>query len=204
MKSRREFLQMGVVALSLPIATGARAGTAASAPGQAKESAAVALYKVIFDTRFADSASFAEEAGRLGASIHGIRGDMTDLWYYDLDARWKKSPAAIAGLTAHGPLFCLEQLAWNHRMRVVFRGEHRYLPDGRVEHTFLGPESMVQRAGDLREGADWPSRIAGVIASCPSARAKTAQATITTVSRKAAQKDRETLFSWVIAPLSRA
>lgn len=209
MKSRREFLQMGLAALSLPIAAGAPA--AAGPPLQANElapkgpaPAPVQFYKVVFDARFADCVSFAEEAGRLGATIHGIRGDMTDLWYYDLDARWKKSPAAIAGLTAHGPLFCLEQLAWNHRMRVIFRAEHKYLADGSVEHSFSGPESMVQQASNLgQDRHDWPSRIADMIASCPSTRAKMAQAKVTTASRKSAQKNGETLFSWVIAPVSR-
>jgi hypothetical protein len=41
-----------------------------------------------------------------------------------LRAAWTKQPVAIAGLTAHGPLFCLERLAWDHGMRVVFRAEH--------------------------------------------------------------------------------
>ena len=55
--------------------------------------------------------------------MHGIRGDITDLWFHDLDPQWKKQPVAIAGLTAHGPLFCLERLAWDHGMRVVSRVE---------------------------------------------------------------------------------
>jgi hypothetical protein len=203
MKSRREFLQMGVAALSLPIAAGTKAAASPSVPSK-QATAPVQLYKVVFDTRFSDSVSFAEEAGRLGATIHGIRGDMTDLWYYDLDARWKKSPVAIAGLTAHGPLFCLEQLAWNHRMRVVFRAEHKYLPDGRVEHSITGPESMVLQTSSLRESHDWPSRIVGIIASCPSARAPMRQAKITTASRKSAPQENETFFSWVIAPVKRA
>jgi hypothetical protein len=205
MKSRREFLQMGVAALSLPIAAGKGvAATPSAKPNQTAPSgpAPVPVYKIIFDTRFADSVSFAEEAGRLGATIHGIRGDMTDLWYYDLDARWKKSPVAIAGLTGHGPIFCLEQLAWNHRMRVVFRTEHRYLPDGRVEHSLTGPESLLKDAASLRDDVMWPVRIADMIVNCPSARAKPAQTTVVTASRKAGPKDRETLFSWVIAPVS--
>jgi hypothetical protein len=44
--------------------------------------------------------------------VHAIRGDITDLWFHDLDLRWKQGPAPIAGLTTHGPLFCLERLAW--------------------------------------------------------------------------------------------
>jgi hypothetical protein len=48
----------------------------------------------------------------------------------------------------------------------------------------------------------WPARFANMIVNCPSARTKPAQATVVTASRKAGPKDRETLFSWVIAPVS--
>jgi hypothetical protein len=78
---------------------------------------------VIFDKRFPASVAFGEKWKAGGAPVHGIRGDITDLWFHDLDAQWKKQPVAIAGLTAHGPLFCLERLAWDHGMRVVSRVE---------------------------------------------------------------------------------
>jgi hypothetical protein len=81
------------------------------------------FYKVIFDERFPASVAFGVEWIARGAAVHAIRGDITDLWFHDLDLQWKKRPAAIAGLTAHGPLFCLERLAWDHGMRVVSRIE---------------------------------------------------------------------------------
>jgi hypothetical protein len=85
----------------------------------------VPLYKVIVDERFSTSVEFGEEWRARGASVHTIRGDITDLWFHDLDLQWKKRPVPIAGLTAHGPLFCLERLAWDHGMRVVSRVEQR-------------------------------------------------------------------------------
>jgi len=84
----------------------------------------ISLYKVIFDRRFPSSREFGAEARKLGLPVHEIEGDITDLWYHDLSLRWREEPVAIAGLTAHGPLFCLERLAWDHRMRVVFRARH--------------------------------------------------------------------------------
>jgi hypothetical protein len=83
------------------------------------------FYKVVSDVRFADGDAFANEAERLGASVVRINGDITDFWFNDLSIRWKKSSVAIAGLTAHGPIFCLERFAWDHGLRVVFRDEHR-------------------------------------------------------------------------------
>lgn len=117
MASRREFLQAGMAASLLPIAV------AGSTLAVSEHADGVAFYKVIFDERFPASVTFGELWKARGAAVHSIRGDITDLWFHDLDLQWKKQPVAIAGLTAHGPLFCLERLAWNHAMRVVSRVE---------------------------------------------------------------------------------
>jgi hypothetical protein len=114
MASRREFIQAGLAASLLPVV-----GSAAEASNPP-----VPFYKVIVDERFPSSAAYGEEWRARGAAVHAIRGDITDLWFLDLDLRWKnQGPVAIAGLTAHGPLFCLERLAWDHGMRVVSRIE---------------------------------------------------------------------------------
>ncbi len=117
MNSRREFLQAGIAASMLPLAA---AGSNLT-PRQRDERAN--FYKVIFDERFPASVDFGVEWIARGAAVHPIRGDITDLWFHDLDHQWKKRPVPIAGLTAHGPLFCLERLAWDHGMRVVSRVE---------------------------------------------------------------------------------
>lgn len=88
------------------------------------------FYKVIFDERFPASVAFGAEWKARGEAVHAIRGDITDLWFHDLDHQWKKRPVPIAGLTAHGPLFCLERLAWDHGMRVVSRVEQAATHDG--------------------------------------------------------------------------
>jgi hypothetical protein len=119
MASRREFLQAGIAASLLPAVVPA-AGSAS------KDSEAPAsFYKVILDERFPASVAFGAEWKASGAAVHAIRGDITDLWFHDLDRQWKKQPVPIAGLTAHGPLFCLERIAWDHGMRVVSRIEQK-------------------------------------------------------------------------------
>jgi hypothetical protein len=123
MASRREFLQAGIAAAILPITTWARVSAPATAGNPSS------FYKVIVDDRFPASVEFGAEMSRLGVPVHIIQGDITDFWFHDLDARWKQSPVAIAGLTAHGPLFCLERLSWDHGMRVVLRTEHSSLDD---------------------------------------------------------------------------
>ena len=202
MASRREFLQIGVAALALPIS--ARAGLAPAILGQANESTPTPLYKVIFDERFASSRAFASEVKRLGASVYGIKGDITDLWFNDLDARWKKEAIGIAGLTEHGPLFCLERLAWDHGMRVVYRADHTYRADGYMEHELSGSERMLREAVNISSsGPDWSSRTASLLTRCPANKAQASKMTVVTPAVKKAD-DPEHLVSWVIAPVSAA
>ncbi len=201
MASRREFLQIGVAALALPISA---RGISPAIAGLAGESARVPLYKVVFDERFPASRKFADEAKSLGVPVHGMKGDITDLWFHDLYARWKQGPAAIAGLTAHGPIFCLERIAWDQRMRVVFRADHRYREDGTIEHALSGPESMLHEAASLRnEGANWTSRMAALVTRCPADRSQSSQANIVASTGRHAD-DPDHLISWVIAPVNRA
>lgn len=98
------------------------------------------FYKVIFDHRFPASVEFGSEMANMGAAVHGIHGDITDLWFHDLDHRWKQGPAPIAGLTEHGPLFCLERLAWDHGMRVLSRTDNPAVDDAEPLITWIiGP-----------------------------------------------------------------
>ena len=119
MTSRREFLKAGLTASAL-LPVGARANFAIV---EGASVATVPFYKVLYDTRFPASVAFARRAAARGFALHAIAGDMTRFWYDDLYHRWREAPTAIAGLTAHGALFCLERLAWEHRMRVVYRRE---------------------------------------------------------------------------------
>jgi hypothetical protein len=199
MASRREFLQIGVAALTLPIAAG---GSLSSPTSLSDGEPSIPLYKMVFDERFAASRAFAEEGGRLGVSAHGIKGDMTALWYRDLYARWKEGPAAIAGMTAHGAIFCLERLAWDQRMRVVFRADHRLLPDGSIEHALSGPTSMLRQAVTLSSETHWAEEMAGIVTRCPANRPQSSLANVIGPTVKRAD-DPEHLISWLIAPVHR-
>ena len=146
MTSRREFLKVGLAASAL-LPAGARASLAVvEAP------AAVSLYKVLYDTRFAASVAFAQSAAARGVAVHAMTGDMTPFWYDDLYHRWRQEPAAIAGLTAHGALFCLERLAWEQRMRVVYRGAdpRQSFGIGRAPGTPTAPDQGHCRCGGGR------------------------------------------------------
>ena len=202
MANRREFLQAGLTALAVPLA--ARAALSPTISMWAGEPSVTPLYKVIFDERFAACRAFAREAKKLGAPVHGFKADITNLWFDDLYARWKQGPAAIAGLTAHGAIFCLERLAWDQRMRVVFRGEHAYGPNGCLEHKLTAPPGILSQASGLGEcGPDWAVQIASVVLRFPAERARAEVANIPTELAKQAD-DPEHLISWVIAPVRSA
>ena len=100
MTSRREFLQIGVAASTLPLCAGAQA-LAPLADGDAGVDA-VPLYKVLYDVRFPASVTFARRAAEWGVATQAMAGDMTRFWYDDLYHRWAQGPAAIAGLIRGG------------------------------------------------------------------------------------------------------
>jgi len=200
MTNRRQFLQISMTATAWPFAS-----SAVRAAAQIPATEPLALYKVIYDRRFGASVAFAERAAALGLGVHAIEGDMTRFWYDELYHEWKKGPVAIAGLTAHGAMFCFEQLARDQSMRVVFRAEHKFGAAG-VEHALTGPLTMLRDGLALNDrGAEWAACMADVVAHCPQGRAEIshAAAASATVARDA-QVDAESLYSWVIAPAVKA
>jgi hypothetical protein len=198
MTSRREVLKAGLAASAL-LRVGARANFA----GVEAPASVLSLYKVLYDTRFAASVAFARRAAARGVAVHAMAGDMTPFWYDDLYHRWRQQPVAIAGLTAHGALFCLERLAWEQRMRVVYRGEHAAAAGGCTTHRFQGPAQLASAAADATVDAAWASALADIVADCPRGRAQVGTARSST-SRTDATAPSEPLFSWVIGPVPRA
>lgn len=162
---------------------------------------------VVYDTRFAESVAFARRSAALGLRTHPIAGDMTYLWYDGIYHHWKRGPKALAGLTAHGPMFCFAELARDVGMRVVFRAEHRPTGGGAVAHTFTGPVAMLSPALDAcgRPSSLWTA-MADVVTSCPSGRTEIGSAVRTAggVPPDAAPADSTTLYTWVIAPAMKA
>ncbi|PWT83754.1 MAG: hypothetical protein C5B57_06275 [Blastocatellia bacterium] len=121
MTSRRDVLRIAVAgAVLLPLASAKE-----SAPARRDSLDTPAnlddAYKVIFDERFPASVAFALDVKRRGIPIHGIRGDITALWYHDLYFHWRNDPTPIAGITTTESLFCLELLARDAGLRVTSR-----------------------------------------------------------------------------------
>jgi hypothetical protein len=114
MTSRRELLQIGFAGVALQ-------AVSSLAWPQTASAADITPDRVIFDHRFPSSVSFADSFARRGIAVHGIRGDITALWYDTLYFDWRERKAPLAGLTTAESLFCLEILARDAGMRVTER-----------------------------------------------------------------------------------
>jgi hypothetical protein len=163
------------------------------------------LTHVVCDARFRSSQAVAIEAARLGLPVVSIDGDISDFWFHDLAPVWSTAPHAIAGLTAHGPLFCLERFGWDHGLRVVFRGVHRFEGD-HVEHSLSGPFRTIAAAHGTLVADDWPTHLTRLLNSCAVTH-DTASTTVRGAVGGGRERDSDdtlctlfTLFSWVIAP----
>jgi len=110
--SRRTFLKCGL---------GACSAGALIRPLSA-QNAVVPYYKAVFDERFEDARAFAAQATMRSIPTVAIRGDVTNLFFNDLDLRWKRGSVWLIGLTTPASLFCLHLLARDRGMRLRFCG----------------------------------------------------------------------------------
>ena len=77
-------------------------------------------YKAVFDERFEEARAFATQATARATPTVAIRGDVTNLFFNDLDLRWKLGPVWLIGFTTSASLFCLHLLARDRGMRLRF------------------------------------------------------------------------------------
>jgi hypothetical protein len=193
MTNRREFLQTTALVATAPLT--ARAGFAY--PSATKN------FAVIVDDRFIAAKRFGVRASQEGIATRTIQGDITALWFNELHANWSKQPTPIAGLTERPALFCLEQLAWDHRMRVVYHAEHAPSSNEQIMHdVYIAAGNLNVSAFDSA-ASNWPEYAASSMAKLRFD-TLTARGPSTACMPAAQQDKRGTLHSWAIAPVERA
>ena len=92
--------------------------------------------------------------------MSAIRGDVAKLWYDDLRVYLRENRLPVAGLTDRAALFCLEELARDVGMRVIFRADHMFDQNGHTQHTAVGPASLVAVTHSLPPEAGFGRTIA--------------------------------------------
>jgi hypothetical protein len=197
MVNRRAILKIGATTL-----TGALVNGPVLSRNAASKRTHSAFERVVFDDRFAESRAFAIELERAGAVTSAVRGDVAELWYKDLRIHLRKERAPVAGLTDRPALFCLEELARDVGMRVIFRADHITEPNGHTQHAAVGLASLVAvahntapEAGFGREVARLFSRFDGGGLNIGDPRDAAAQKR----SGPFSPENKTVLVSWVIA-----
>jgi hypothetical protein len=196
MLNRREFVQGGLCATAL----------AASGVALAADASRLPIYKVVIDERFAASRAFGAQAARLGAELLPTQGDVTSIWYSDLYFQWKNAqPGAIAGLTTESALFCLDILARDVGMRVVYRGDHCAANGVHFEHQAVGPADVVREITALGSSAAWANTTATALLACPKNDLRPTALRVGPALAAADVDSSTALVSWIIAsPAKRA
>jgi hypothetical protein len=177
MPSRREFIQCGLAASALAVCPLPRGPV-----------------KVVVDKTYPEAVAFGVEAVRQGATVHAVGGNAGGVWMNEIEPLWKRGPAVIAGLTGRASLFCLELLARDYGMGIVYRVEH-----SRTGHVITGPESLSEWNSPLSAaGTHWGTIAAAMAMSFPAGLAPSQRFELLDLAPE------PSLFSWVIAPTRRA
>lgn len=166
---------------------------------------AAANIEVVSDIRHSAARSFNLRAAYLDTPIAPLRdGDITELWQHYFSVAWKNSrPRALVGLTERPALFLLEQLGWQHGLRVFFQAEHESDGRGKWAHRLLratgtGLNSQLEAAGKA-----WPAVLADQLLTAPQEVASK-DLTPTGAAMAAYLNEPDKLYSWIIAPRSLA
>lgn len=193
MPNRRTILQSAVAIAGTPLAPGVI---------HAESARAAAQMGVLYDHRHREARAFRLRAAQLNAPVHGTEnGDITDLWQHYFSVAWKDQPMPLAGLTERPALFMLEQLGFEHGMRVVFQAEHEADGQGGWKHEIVR-SSLPALVGQLEAaGAGWPAVLADRLLTAPHEVAS--KDTAPSGAAMASRLDEPTrLHSWIIAPRS--
>jgi hypothetical protein len=123
MARRRVLLKTGLASTLLPLLPilPARATEQRQMRTVAPVRAAQRFDAVLYDARHVRARAYGRALRRSSAVVHAMHGDPTAAWLELLDPLWRSGPASVAGMTSPSALFCIEQMAHGHGMRVTAR-----------------------------------------------------------------------------------
>jgi hypothetical protein len=162
------------------------------------------FFRVLFDNASAEGASFGAEAAARGAATRAVGIDLGSLWMHEIEPQWKDRPAAIAGMTSGPHLFCLELLARDYGLRLVYRVRHEIGASDQCGHIITGPSVLSSWTDQLAAtGRDWPRRAAALAMDCPGSLRPSRDRDLVDLTTRSGLTE-HSLYSWVIAPAGAA
>lgn len=200
--NRRDVVKTAISISALPL-IGGRFASGAVAPADRS------VRNALVDERNVASRAFGRGALAHGLTVHASRGDWSQLWFTHLDREWRVRPAAIVGVTYHGPLFTFEQLARPRGMRPVFVAELRRYGNGAASLRVSGAAAAVTRAeqavrlDDETWGASMAEILIGLSAEAGAPLAGRAEST-NGIEAPVSTERPDPIYAWMIAPAARA
>lgn len=188
MIDRRSALKIGATTVAGALVRVSAFGKSTSRP---------AYERAVFDQRFEPCRVFGAELASAGVPTSAIRGDVAKLWYEDLRPALCKERAPIAGLTDRTALFCLEELARDVGMRVVFRVDHTIELGGLAQHVAPAQSRVVAATGRLLKEPEFGRAIADLLSRFDTRGPRDAAAQKRT--GPFSPENKLALVSWVIA-----
>jgi hypothetical protein len=195
MQTRRAFMQYGIAVAGLAALPSAPR-EAFAAPASARVT--LAPFKVVFDRTFSEGAAFGAEAARRGAPVNAFGGDPGPFWMNVLEPELRRGTVAVAGLTSAPSLFCLELLARDYGLGVVYRIEHERIGGG-FRHAVTGDAALADWPAGLAGDFNWPARAAELATSHARVCAPERPIELLDLAERPG-RGAESLFSWMLAP----
>jgi hypothetical protein len=210
MPTRRQFMRDAIVTSMMAVGSTAPPGVLARWARPSEEASRdgsgddpYQFFRVLFDNTSAEGAAFGAEAAARGAATRAVGIDLGSLWMHEIEPQWKNRPTAIAGMTSGPHLFCLELLARDYGMGLVYRVRHEISASDDCRHLVTGPAALSSWTDQLAASRrDWTSLAASLAMNCPSA--IRAARDLDLVDLASCSAHERTLFSWVIAPIDGA
>jgi hypothetical protein len=161
------------------------------------------LHTAVIDENHAAARTFGRRLDAYGASVLSLReGDVTAVWLNEVRGAWTSKPVPLAGLTTPAALFCFEQLAFAHGLRVVFHAEHVVHPGGHIDHEVQRKGPIADLTVDVldRAGARWPTRLADALSGRAKPRGRRPGPSLAAL-QPPMPEGASLLTSWIIAPV---
>lgn len=198
MPTRRNILRGGL-GLSLTPLLRSAAQAASGRPN-------INIENVWIDSSLEAGRAFGDRAAKLGGNIIDASKDATPGLMRQLDLEWRDAPVALAGVTAHGPMFTLEMLARRHGMRLAYAARMMRWEDGTVGVDITSASALCDATpAPGMSDASWAIEMANFTLTQPleDFKGNSQQVTRQIGERYAGSYD-DPLYVWAIVPVAGA